>query len=111
MVPGVKVKSKSDQTGNNLNVLISKVTIDSLKQEEEFDTLEFKRSVVYRTIEQAAIIGDGLEFKTEGDRKLIELDSHSCTQVCQSYLACLERLCTNAFELETDPKLYRRGFS
>lgn len=58
-------------------------------------------------------MGEGLDFKPEeqGERRLLDIDSHSGTQVCQSYLGCIERLAVHALELELEPKMYRRDFS
>jgi hypothetical protein len=106
MVPSKPAKKNA----KDLSVLLSNVKIEPVaRSEEPFDVLEFKRTVVYKSIEQASIIGEGLEFKTES--KKLDLDSHSCTQVCSSYLACVERLATHAFEIDLDPKRYRTGFS
>ena len=85
MVPVKKVQAKSQKVSKDFKVLLSNVKIETLSHTvEPFDILEFKKSVVYKSIEQASIIGDGLEFRTEEqeDRKLIDLDSHSSTQVC-----------------------------
>lgn len=113
MVPKTKVTLKSEvkKLGTKTDVLLS--TVSKTEVRETFDIFDFKKSVVYKSIEQAALIGEGLEYRTneEDGRKLLDLDSNSGSQVCQGFLGCLERLATQAFEQKLDPKGYRDSFS
>jgi hypothetical protein len=82
MVPNTKVKAKPVK---NVNVLISNMKIDSpAEPHQDFDVLEFKKSVVFKSLEQAALIGEGLETRKdeESDRLLLDLDSSSGAEVC-----------------------------
>jgi hypothetical protein len=52
-----------------------------------------------------------LELKQEGSRKIFNLDTNSGSEACASFLSCIERLLTNAFNLQTGSKSYRSNFS
>lgn len=96
MVPKTKITLKSEikRPGTKADILVSKVPVTEAL--EIFDIFEFKKSVVYKSIEQASLIGEGLEYRTnESDgRNLLDLDSSSGSQVCQGFLGCIERLAT-----------------
>lgn len=61
-----------------MDVLLSNVEKGD-SRDEYFDIFEFKNSVIYKSIEQASLIGEGLEYRTleDEDRKILDLDSNS----------------------------------
>jgi hypothetical protein len=91
IVPSSKVRENK----RDVSVLLSSVKIEDFGPKvEQFDIFDFKKSVTYRAIEQAAIISEGLEYRRDEDsgRRLLDLDSNTGLEVCRSYLSCVERL-------------------
>lgn len=80
-----------------MNILLSKIKIEPETKKEHFDIFEFRKTIVFKSIEQAKIFADGLELKQEGSRKILNLDKNSGSEACASFLSCIERLLTNAF--------------
>ena len=73
---------------------------------------DFKKSVCYRALEQAVLLGEDIrerEETIEGHRK-IELESEQGSAICRSYLQCLERL-FQLLEIVPVKKDYRLKFS
>ena len=95
-----------------MNVLLSKIKIEPTEEpKEKFDIFEFRKTILYKSLEQANIIGEGLEFREEDGKSFLDLDTNSGSQVCASFLSCLERLLTNAFNKALGSKDYRNTFA
>lgn len=73
---------------------------------------DFKRSVCYKALEQAVLLGEDLverEEEIEGFRKL-ELDSDQGATTCRTFLVCIERL-YDILNVVPGSKDYRLKFS
>lgn len=90
------------------------VTLVNSELRQREDMKEFKRSVIFKAIEQAVIIGEDLQEREdliEGTsfRKL-ELESDSGATACRSYLVCIENL-IKILQIKPAKKDYRLKFS
>ena len=73
---------------------------------------EFKRSLCYKALEQAVLMGEDLverEDEIEGMRKL-ELDTDQGATTCRNFLVCVERL-YEIMSIQAVSKEYRAKFS
>lgn len=76
------------------------------------DIREFKKSVCYKALEQAVLIGEDIrerDEELEGFRKL-ELESDQGSSTCRSFLVCVERL-FQILAITPVKKEYRLKFS
>ena len=68
----------------------------------------FKKSLYYKAIEQAALIGEDLIIKEDSNK--FDLDSDDGQSMCKNYLGCLERFFA-ILQLKTQNREYRKKFS
>jgi hypothetical protein len=75
------------------------------------DTIEirlFKKSLYFKALEQASLIGEDLMMREEGLK--FDLDSDEGQDRCKSFLGCLERIFT-ILVIKIAPRDYREKFS
>lgn len=87
-----------------------RVNIDStLKNKKDLIEIRlFKKSLYYKAIEQAALIGEDLNVKESNNK--FDLDSEDGQAVCKNYLGCVERFFV-ILQLKTCVREYRKKFS
>jgi|LauGreDrversion4_2_1035121.scaffolds.fasta_scaffold108270_1 hypothetical protein len=90
--------------------------MDSVTKEKNA-VREFKRSVCFKAMEQAVLIGEDLKDREETLEgyegswfKKVELDSDEGASTCRNFLVCLERL-IEILEIKPVNKDYRSKFS
>lgn len=68
----------------------------------------FKKSLYYKALEQASLMGEDLQFKENASK--YDLDSEDGQSICKNYISCLERL-FSILKLKVAPRDYRDKFS
>jgi hypothetical protein len=91
-----------------------KLLTEITSKRSEDEVKEFKKSICYKALEQAVLLGEDIREREEylegtAYRK-IELESESGSMTCRSYLQCLERL-FQILEIIPVKKDYRLKFS
>ena len=66
------------------------------------------KSLYFKDLEQAALIGEDLTIKEENGK--LDLDSDNGQEVCKNFLECIERL-FQISQVKTESRKYRQKFS
>jgi hypothetical protein len=69
----------------------------------------FKKSVYYKALEQAALMGEDMIIRDHSSGKF-DLDTDEGQKICKSFLGCLERF-FDIEEIKTADRDYRGKFS
>lgn len=68
----------------------------------------FKKSLYFKALEQAGLIGEDLLIRTDTNK--LDLDSDEGQDRCKSFLGCIERI-FSILVLKVSPREYREKFS
>jgi hypothetical protein len=68
----------------------------------------FKKSLYYKAIEQAALLGEDLLLRDTSGK--FDLDSDDGQAICKNYLGCIERF-FSILQIKTSNRSYREKFS
>ena len=83
-----------------------------IEPQKEIDYIQirnFKKSLYYKVLEQAALIGEDLIIRDSASGKF-DLDSEDGQVICKNYLGCIERFFT-ILQLKTADRQFRDKFS
>eukprot|EP00351_Strombidinopsis_sp_SopsisLIS2011_P005975 CAMPEP_0116870196 /NCGR_PEP_ID=MMETSP0463-20121206/62_1 /TAXON_ID=181622 /ORGANISM="Strombidinopsis sp, Strain SopsisLIS2011" /LENGTH=129 /DNA_ID=CAMNT_0004506407 /DNA_START=916 /DNA_END=1305 /DNA_ORIENTATION=- len=71
---------------------------------------DFRKSLSFKAIEQAALMGDDLAMRDAPEESKFDLDSEDGQTNCKNYLSCLERL-FQVLNVKVQPRMYRSKFT
>jgi hypothetical protein len=82
----------------------------STQRENDLNQVKaFKKSLYYKALEQASLIGEELIVRDSSSGKF-DLDSDEGQNICKNYLSCVERFFT-ILQLKTANRQFRDKFS